>query len=96
MDKQSILQRLRMLKPVLQEKYGVSELALFGSYSRDEQTGKSDIDIMVDFSQPVGIEYLDVVYLLQEAFEDVPVQVVAKKAIRQKYYDRLKNDLLYA
>ena len=96
MDKQLILQKLRTLKPVLQEKYGVSELALFGSYSRDEQTGKSDIDIMVDFSQPVGIEYLDVVYLLQEAFEDVSVQVVAKKAIRQKYYDRLKDDLLYA
>ena len=96
MDKQSILQRLRMLKPVLQEKYGVSELALFGSYSRDEQTGKSDIDIMVDFSKPIGIEYLDVVYLLQEAFEDVPVQVVSKNSIKKKYYDRLKNDLLYA
>lgn len=85
-----------MLKPVLQEKYGISELALFGSYSRDEQTGSSDIDIMVDFSKPAGIEYLDVVYLIKEAFEGIPVEVVNKNAIKKKYYDRLKVDLLYA
>jgi predicted nucleotidyltransferase len=96
MNKQAILQKLSLLKPVLQEKYGVNKLALFGSYSRDEQTGSSDIDIMVDFSKPIGIEYLDVVYLIKEAFEEVPVQVVAKKAIKEKYYDRLKQDLLYA
>lgn len=96
MNKQVILQKLSLLKPELQEKYAVSELALFGSYSRDEQTGNSDIDIMVDFSKPIGIEYLDVVYRIQAAFEEVPVQVVAKKAIKEKYFDRLKQDLLYA
>jgi len=96
MNKQYILQKLRTLKPVLQEKYGVSELALFGSYSRDEQTIESDIDIMVDFNKPIGIEFMDVVYLLQEEFEAVPVQVVSRKAIKEKYYDRLKYDLLYA
>lgn len=96
MNKQTILQKLSVLKPVLQERYGVSELALFGSYSRDEQTGSSDIDIMVDFNGPIGIEYLDVVYLIEDAFEGVPIQVVAKKAIKEKYYNRLKQDLLYA
>jgi uncharacterized protein len=96
MNKKFILQKLRTLKPLLNEKYGVSELALFGSYSRDEQTGESDIDIMVDFSKPIGIEYMDVVYILKEEFGAVPVQVVSKKAIKEKYYDRLKDDLLYA
>ena len=96
MDKQTILQTLQSLKPRLQEKYGLSELALFGSYSRGEQTTESDIDIIVDFNKPVGIEYLDVVYLLQEAFKEVPVQVVSKGAIKPKYYERLKEDLLYA
>jgi predicted nucleotidyltransferase len=96
MNKQTILERLHSLKPRLQKDYGLSELALFGSYSRNEQTAESDIDIMVDFSKPVGIEYFDVVYLLQEAFKEVPVQVVSKGALKPKYYDRLKKDLLYA
>jgi hypothetical protein len=51
---------------------------------------------MIDFSRPVGIEYMEVVYLLKEAFATVDVQVVSKKAIKAKYYERLKNDLLYA
>ena len=83
MNKQAILEKLRTLKPMLQEKYSISELALFGSYSRDEQTGSSDIDIMVDFSKPIGIEYLDLVYQIKEAFEDVQVEVVAKNAIKK-------------
>jgi predicted nucleotidyltransferase len=96
MDKQFILEKLRNLKPTLQEKYGVNELALFGSYSRDEQTKESDIDIMVDFSKPIGIEFLEVVYLLKKEFKAAEVQVVSRKGIREKYYERLKQDLLYA
>jgi predicted nucleotidyltransferase len=96
MDKQYILQKLRKVKPVLQEKYGLSELALFGSYSRDEQTSQSDIDIMVDFSKPIGMEYLEVVYYLEDAFPSAKVQVVSKKGVKDKYFDRLKQDLLYA
>jgi uncharacterized protein len=96
MDKHSILEKLRSLKPALYEKYGVNELALFGSYSRDEQTQESDIDIMVDFNKPIGIEFLDVVYLLKEEFKAAEVQVVSKNGIKEKYYDRLKHDLLYA
>lgn len=96
MNKQFILQKLRAIKPVLNQKYGVSELALFGSYSRDEQTSESDVDIMVDFDKPVGIEFFDVVYLLKDLFESAEVQIVSKKAIKEKYYNRLKEDLLYA
>lgn len=49
MDKQTIIQKLKDFKPHLVEKYGVTDIALFGSYSRDEQTEKSDIDIMFDY-----------------------------------------------
>ena len=96
MNKQDIITRLRSLKPVLKEKYGVSELALFGSFSRDEQTDESDIDIMVDFNKPVGIEFLDVVYLLENEFENRLVQVVSKKGIKARYFEKLQQDLVYA
>jgi predicted nucleotidyltransferase len=51
MDKNSIIQKLRSIKPELELRFVVSKLALFGSYSRNEQTSKSDIDEMVDFSK---------------------------------------------
>ena len=44
--------QLEALKPLLVERYNVESIAIFGSYSRGEQTPKSDLDIVVSFSGP--------------------------------------------
>lgn len=38
-------------KPLLKEKYHIAQIGVFGSYARGEQTPKSDIDILVKFSE---------------------------------------------
>lgn len=96
MDKLSIVNTLKQMKPLLSNKYGVTELALFGSYSRSEQTINSDIDIMVDFTKKLGIEYFDLVYSIQNAFPTSTVQVVSKKGIKLNYFEIIQNDLIYA
>lgn len=58
MDKHIIIQQLKKAKPFLSKKYGLTELALFGSYSRNEETDLSDIDIMVDYQNPMGLNIL--------------------------------------
>ena len=50
-EKEQILQQLSDLKRELAQNYHITSLALFGSMARDEATEKSDIDILVDFSQ---------------------------------------------
>ena len=94
MNKEMIIQQLQKIKPALQEKYGVTELALFGSYSRDEQTDTSDIDIMVSYTKKLGLEFLDMVYELDDLF-DKEVQVVSKEGIKPKYFQAIKDDLIY-
>lgn len=94
MDKHSIITKLKDIKPVLNEKYGVTEMALFGSYSRDEQTPDSDIDIMVDIDRPHGFSFLNIVYELSALF-DKEVQVVSKGGIKPKYFAAIKPDLIY-
>lgn len=96
MNKDLILYKLRKIKPDLSKKYGLTELALFGSYSRNHQTDLSDIDLMVDFENPMGMNYFDLVYDLQDEFKDKEVQVVSKKGIKPKYFERIKQDLIYA
>ena len=50
LNRQTILETLKQAKPALSTKYGVKEIALFGSYSRNTAVpGKSDIDVMVAF-----------------------------------------------
>ncbi len=54
-----IQEKLRQVKQQLAEKYHVNSIGLFGSIVRADFKPESDIDIMVDFSQPIGIEFID-------------------------------------
>jgi len=51
MDKSYILYTLQQLKPILQRKYKIKKIGLFGSYSINKQTKNSDIDIFVEFQE---------------------------------------------
>lgn len=95
MDKDSILHTLREAKQHIKEKYSVNEIALFGSYSRGEQTETSDIDLMVALDDPLGFRYFDLVYELKALF-DKEVEVVSKGAIKPQYFEAIQNDLIYA
>jgi uncharacterized protein len=48
---EEITSTLETLKPTLRERFGVETIGVFGSYTRGEQTKKSDTDILVSFSQ---------------------------------------------
>jgi len=43
----AVVQKLRELKPIMLEKYGIEEFALFGSMSRDDYNSQSDVDIVI-------------------------------------------------
>ena len=52
--RQDILASLKKLKGEVAREYSVKTIGVFGSVARNEQTGKSDIDLLVEFSKPVG------------------------------------------
>lgn len=52
LNRDTILAKLRHLKPELFRRYGVSRLALFGSFARDEAKAESDIDVVVELLEP--------------------------------------------
>jgi len=39
--------------------YPIRSLAIFGSYSRREQNDSSDLDILVEFSDKIGVRFID-------------------------------------
>lgn len=59
MTREEVLTKLRALKPWLEESYGVTRLALFGSHARNEARSDSDVDLLVDFApgRTPGIEF---------------------------------------
>ena len=46
--KDQILTKLKANKPEF-SKFGISDIGLFGSYLRNQQTADSDIDLLIDF-----------------------------------------------
>ncbi len=52
MNKEQVLHTLKEHKPTLERRFGVTRLALFGSFARDQASDKSDVDILVRFSSP--------------------------------------------
>jgi len=52
--RQDILSSLKKLKGDVAREYSVKTIGVFGSVARDELTGTSDIDLLVEFSKPVG------------------------------------------
>ncbi len=53
-SRQDILSSLQKIKGEVTKEYSVRTIGVFGSVARDELTDQSDIDLLVEFSKPVG------------------------------------------
>lgn len=69
---------------------GVASLALFGSSARDEAGAESDVDLLVEFSRPVGLFQL---FRLKRRLEDIlavrSVDLVEREAIHPALRERI-------
>jgi len=86
--------QLRQILPYLRTKYHVSELGLFGSVVRSDFHPQSDVDILVDFSRPIGIEFIDLADELESKLNR-KVDLVSKKGIKPKYFHAIRDELIY-
>jgi predicted nucleotidyltransferase len=90
----AIKQILTQLKPELRQKYFVNSIGLFGSIVRDDFTDQSDIDIIVDFSRPVGIEFIDLANYIESKLSK-KVDLVSRKGVKPKYYHQIESEIIY-
>jgi len=93
-DLNSIKQILTKLKPELTDKYNVSSIGLFGSIVRDDFNSNSDIDIIVDFSKPIGIEFIDLAEFIERKLKK-SVDLVSKNGVKQKYFRTFESEIIY-
>jgi len=65
--REEVLRILREQLPYLRERFGIEELAVYGSFSKGTQTRRSDVDLIVRLTRPLGLEFVS----LAEHLEDV-------------------------
>lgn len=89
-----IKNKLRELKPVLVDKFQVSRIGYFGSHAQGDQTIDSDLDLLVEFSKPVGWKFFSLEKFLEQTL-GLPIDLVTKNALKERMKESILNQVIY-
>ena len=91
--RQNILERLRTIKPTLQQEFPLRRMALFGSWPRDEQTETSDVDILVDVDPSIGLRFVTLAERLESLLEH-NVDLISSRAVKPNLLKQIEAELI--
>ena len=95
MNRNQAIKLLTESKAFLVARYGVTELALFGSTVRDAAKETSDVDVLVDFDGPATSErYFGAQFYLEDLF-GCPVDLVTDKALRPELRPFIEKEAVH-
>ena len=94
MTKEFILNYLRAQKPYLEKEFDVKKIGLFGSYAKEQQTARSDIDIIVDMPSNFD-KYYDLKEFLEKELK-TKIDLGLEKSIRKLIKEKIAHEVLYA
>ena len=95
MNRSRAIELLTQSKPVLAARYGVTDIALFGSMARDAALEGSDVDILVAFDGPATSDrYFGVQFYLEDLFQ-LPIDLVTEKALRPELRPFVENEAVH-
>lgn len=94
--RENVLSILSSHKGELSE-YGVSDIGLFGSYLRNEQTSNSDIDLLIDFEPEKENfdNYMAACDVFERLFLDEKIEIVTKNGLSKHIGPAILKEVLY-
>ena len=69
-------------------------MAIFGSYARNEQTEESDVDVMVEFNDKIGIGFIDMANEIED-YLDIKTDVLTRNSMKPRFFNLIEKDLIY-
>lgn len=95
MTKDETLRRLKVVKTDLAHRFGVTDLALFGSLARDGAGVTSDVDILVSFDGPAtSRRYFGVQFYLEDLLGR-PVDLITDNGIRPELRPFIEQEAIH-
>jgi len=95
LNKSQILSILRENYEELSKKFKVKRIGLFGSIVKNSETKDSDIDILVDFFEPITIfTFIDLEDFLSLKL-DRKVDLVSEKGLKQVLKNNILKEVVY-
>ncbi len=91
---QDISRTLFQHKTELKDKFKVKTIGVFGSYVRGEQKCNSDVDVLVEFEEPVGLfEFMKLENHLSDLL-GLKVDLVSKKALKPYIGEHIMQEVI--
>ena len=82
-------------KKELEDNFKIKEIGIFGSYVSGKYIKKSDIDILVEFKEPIGFfDFLDLEEYLKNLLE-TNIDLVSKKALKPHIGEYILKEVVY-
>lgn len=97
-SRKQILEKLKKDYPFLSSKYGLKKIGLFGSFASESQNENSDVDIIVEFIRPIGLEFIDLTEHLEALLgkKTNVLTVAGLENIRNpKILQNIKSSIIY-
>ena len=95
MDREKILNELRKYKPILEKKYGIVKLGIFGSVARGDMKNSSDIDIVVEIKNTDPFILLDIKEELSKLLGCKVDLIRLRKNINKILKKRIEKEVIY-
>jgi predicted nucleotidyltransferase len=86
---------IREHKAILRERFKVKRIGVFGSYVRGDTHGGSDVDVLVEFSEPISLITLVSLENYLSELLGIKADVVPKEDIRIELRDRILREAVY-
>lgn len=86
--------KLQQLKPLLIDRFHVSKIGMFGSYVSGKPTVDSDLDLLVEFSQPIGWDFFILEKFLEEEL-NMKIDLVTKDALKKRIKEAILKQVKY-
>lgn len=95
LSRETILMFLHDKKQQLRDEFGVTKIALFGSYARNEAREDSDIDLLIDMEDKDFVKRFELKEFLERSFNR-KVDVGYFSGVRTFIMRYIEKDLIYA
>jgi len=93
-DLPGIQSKLKQAKSRLASKYHIKTIGLFGPVVRNDFDASNDIDILIDFSKPIGMEIMDLEMELEKVLAR-KINLVSKGGIKSGYFREIQAEIVY-
>lgn len=95
-EMEKIIELIRKNKDNLKNAYNIEKIGIFGSFAREDQNRLSDIDILVEFSEPIGyFKFIELERFLEKVLGK-KVDLATKNSLKLSIKEEVLKDTIYA